>query len=72
MTASLRFKKLDLQKSCKRKVVPTGTGEFFMFYLGVRNYSPPQIPDHENGCNSQIGIGLHQGLTGPTAYNILT
>lgn len=60
MTASLRFKKLDLQKSCKRKVVPTGT------------YSPPQIPDHENGCNSQIGIGLHQGLTGPTAYNILT
>lgn len=72
MTASLRFKKLDLQKSCKRKVVPTGTGELFMFYLGVRTYSPPQIPDHENGCNSQIGIGLHQGLTGPTAYNILT
>lgn len=33
-----------------------------MFYLGVRTYSPPQIPDHENGCNSQIGIGLHQGL----------
>lgn len=26
MTASLRFKKLDLQKCCKRKVVPTGTG----------------------------------------------
>lgn len=64
MTASLWFKKLDLQKSCKRKVVPTGTG--------LRTYSPPQIPDHENGCNSQIGIGLHQGLTGPTAYNILT
>lgn len=31
MTASLRFKKLDLQKSCKRKVVPTGTGEFLCF-----------------------------------------
>lgn len=33
MTASLRFKKLDLQKSCKRKVVPTGTGLFRRAHL---------------------------------------
>lgn len=66
MTASLRFKKLDLQKKAAR-------GKWYQLApAGLRTYSPPQIPDHENGCNSQIGIGLHQGLTGPTAYNILT
>lgn len=33
MTASLRFKKLDPQKSYKRRVVPTGTGEFLCFIM---------------------------------------
>lgn len=72
MTASLRFKKLDLQKKLQEESGTNWHRRIFMFYLGVRTNSPPQIPDHENGCNSQIGIGLHQGLTGPTAYNILT
>lgn len=57
MTASLRFKKLDPQKKLQEKSGTSCHRRIFMFYYGVRTYSPPQTSDHKNGCNSQIGVG---------------
>lgn len=57
MTASLRFKKLDPQKKLQEKSGTSWHRRIFMFYYGIRTYSPPQTSDHKNGCNSQIGVG---------------